>query len=460
MASRPRPPRAGDFPAGRELWNTYFLRQVPEYVWPIGHRVPARMFERLQEDFPLEWLRRQYHGVTAERYNELLGFATTALRHRLQVHERALERPATVMERHQEIFPFANLDDNAFREATLRGQTGRLTRRAVAAAERQYIHQEDGVPPGRGHGLYHRTWRYTIAPNNLDLRANLMALYNRMGQNIQPNHRYRIRMAWNVREAWMETFRDKKRQTRVYNGPADWFSPQGFEDFYDAFVNMFISNEQIPIFEVEFFLDERPIAAGHDPSPAEQGEIGQYGGPWRSDFPRLQNRGLFFVPKRVDNLCGWMVLTVFLLDESGPKQIRHKWTAAEKTQFPQPQHPRVDTWLATIKSLKSLTHKKSNGNFIASQDRWMLAARQLKDIVSPGSANEFVVDRDCDLFVAKFPKYKIQVFGAGRDTEPFYTAQGAQYELGNVRHDPYQIFVSFDIWFDTTNFIDVLRSVE
>jgi hypothetical protein len=418
------------------------------------------MFERLQEQFSFEWLRRQYHGVTEQRHRELLELATTALRHRLQVHEYALERPATVMERHQEIFPFAHVDDNVFREATRRGQAGRLTRRAVAAAQRQYVHQEDAVPIGGRHGLYTQSWRYTIVPNQLDLRANLMALYNRMGQNVRPQHRYRIRMVWNVRENAVR----RQNQTNVYNGPADWYGANGFEDFHDAFVNMFISNEEVPIFEVEFYLDERPFAAGADPTPVDEGsadrQIGQYGGPWRAEFPRLQNRGLYFVPKRVDNLCGWMVLTAFLLDDSGPKQVRHNWTTGEKTQFPLPKHHRVATWLPTIKNLVSLTHKKVKGNFIADQQRWMLAARQLKDIVSPGTSNEFVIERDCDLFVQHFPKYKIQVFGAGRDTEPFYTAQGADYELSNVRHDPYQIFVSFDLIDTFSNLIDVLRSVE
>lgn len=234
--NRPVRPRAGAFPGGAGEWQSYFLRQVPEFVWPLGAPIPRDMFTDLREQFPFEWLARVYPGVTYARYRQLLSLSVTSINHRLQIYELAQRRSRTAFRRHAAELPFQTVDDTMFLEATQRGRTPRLTRRRVAQIQQQFIREAPIRLPVQSR--YTESWMYTVNVCNLELRAILRAIYDMMSNHVRPGHRYRIRMSTNLRE---HIVRRVGQQTNVYDGPGDFLAPNGFEHFFDTFGNMYVN---------------------------------------------------------------------------------------------------------------------------------------------------------------------------------------------------------------------------
>lgn len=113
----PLPPRRNPFPQRDNQWVGYFLREIPEFVWPLNTPAPQDVFQRLNH-FNYAWLQRRWPGVTHRRWQELMHMATAAITNRIDVLRRVVERPLTSFARHAAALPFQTVDDNVFLEAT------------------------------------------------------------------------------------------------------------------------------------------------------------------------------------------------------------------------------------------------------------------------------------------------------------------------------------------------------
>lgn len=195
-------------------------------------------------------------------------------------------------------------------------------------------------------------------------------------------------------------------------------------------------------------MDGYDTAGGEDDSEESCSTdlVRREGGPWRQEFPDLQCAGLFFTPKKVDNLCGWMALTAFLLDQAGPNVIRGPWTAEEKAEIPLIVHERCPTWPKSGKSLTLLvkTARKKQKSLAPALTKWKRFGDLLRQhIAGPESDNLFVVERDANKFVANYPDYCVHIF-TSRHPQPYWTSKGSNYSLTNIRHDPKTIFLYYD----------------
>lgn len=82
-----------------------------------------------------------------------------------------------------------------------------------------------------------------MLPNDFELRVNIQNVYDQMTLRVRRGHHYRIRMIWQNQERQVI-----RRQTNIVRSLGEWMDPESFELFYEAFVNMFVSNEQLNVF--------------------------------------------------------------------------------------------------------------------------------------------------------------------------------------------------------------------
>lgn len=328
--------------------------------------MPRNVRQLIQNRFGLARMRQMYPGMPVNFYRELVNQAVDSVAQRAELLNRARGRPQTAFDRHADELAFATVDDAAFLEATQHRVVPRVTRHARANLRRQIVAEQAVQVPRQSR--YNHSFMYTLRMNNYDLRTNLMAIFDQMSVHVAPGHEYRIRMVWrHIENMVRRPDLISRRQTGVYRTVADWFN--GFESFYDAYSNMFQSNELINIFDTEFYLDVfNQVAAGG----AE------------NDWPQIKYDGLYMTPKRSNNLCGWMALTIACLDNGvGPKFKKYN-------------------------SYRGITENKETGK--SAQQKWMVNAEELRLLVG-GSKPMNVVD-DINKFVAAFPKLKVVVFKA------------------------------------------------
>lgn len=311
-----------DFPNQSAVWRHRFAYEIPYALWPNNTRLPANI-QQLIDRYDFEWLLRRWPGVPRARWMSLRLSLIAAIQNRreavLRVERGIMQRrPATGLAfRVARNLPFHTVDDNVFLEAVPGRASVVRTRRGRAQAIQDNIRRDEiQVPP---QSRYTSSTRFTITPNNLELLENLLNVYDSMANIVLQRgsgHHYRIRIVWQLQERQVQRV---TRQSNVLRSIGEFMDMDTFKQLSDTVANMFISNELINVFDMEFFLDSYVYNGGGGTGSGGHGgrkrtiqqvnqkSLKSNAGEWKSIG------GLFYIPNEMELLCGWLAATAFML---------------------------------------------------------------------------------------------------------------------------------------------------
>lgn len=290
-------------------------------------------------------------------------------------------------------FPFHKLGHNGFMAENPQRQDPLNRQARQRQLERNVQEEHTGVD--RANTRYTDMYTYWLRPNDFELRVNLQNIFDRMSAHIRAGNEYRIRIVHENNERLVEVRggggggddgnNNIERRTRVIL-PREWFDEDGnvFEEFVDTVTRFFVSNEDIFLFDVRFYLDVYDggqVAGGG--GFGTEGRLTQTSLKAKSASWSACN-GLFYIPANCDNLCGWMAL--------------YRATSTENAAL-----------------------------YMTSLKPWMRRARTLMEECG-GTENLFNLQHSSELFVKKFPRKRIAIF---KDVNPTPTnvIQGAEWEV-------------------------------
>ena len=305
-----QPPHALRFPNGAIAWRRWFAHHLRVLIWPNGNP-PRNVYGRLAQ-FDYNWLRTRWPGVTQGMWRMLHDTARRTINHHVQARSDLAEmaRPVTAMAYAnpnaflQREMPFASVDDNVYMEATQANRNAVLTRHMRTQHAREYVVETANARLPK-HSRYTEAWEYQVLPNDFENRVNADLVWTRMAAHVGPPGReYRVRLVWQMQENQVDR---RPHQTNVFGSAADWMAPASFENFFETLTSFFISNDDVDIVSIHFFLDiyEEEWGGGGKHMSAKR---------TKSESVLAQCGGVFVVPQDSDGLCGWMVLVSFLMN--------------------------------------------------------------------------------------------------------------------------------------------------